>query len=252
MPGDFSQQLWTAFRGWWREHSQAQGAWGASSLLARELWEFAYDSTPERRRSRYGDMDYDWEHRVNTTAGTVGWRVRLLGLFHSAYQPTEPSAFHEMMGALPIDFREFTFIDIGSGKGRTLLMASEYPFLKIVGVELIAELHREAEANIAAFRATRPPAATATTIESVCLDAQEFVFPETPLVVYLFNPLPQTALLRVMRNLEASWRNSPRPVWIIYHNPILEATFAESQFLERVIVKPHCSIYRAAWAAVGL
>jgi len=250
MPGDFSQQLWTAFRGWWREHSQAQGAWGASLLLARELWEFAYESTPERRRSRYGDMNYDWEHRVNTTAGTVGWRARLLGLFHTAYQPTEPAAFHEMMAALPIDFREFTFIDIGSGKGRTLLMASEYPFLRIIGVELFAELHREAEANIAAYRAMRPPTAAPTTIESVCLDAQEFVFSETPLVIYLFNPLPETALRRVMRNLEASWRNSRRPVWIIYHNPILEATVAESQFLEKVMAGAHCSIYRAAHEVV--
>ena len=42
----------------------------ASASLARQLWEFARDSTPERRRQRYGDMDYDWEHRVNTTSGT--------------------------------------------------------------------------------------------------------------------------------------------------------------------------------------
>jgi hypothetical protein len=40
-------------------------------------------SRRERRRQRYGDMEYDWEHRVNTTSGTVSWRARLLGLFHS-------------------------------------------------------------------------------------------------------------------------------------------------------------------------
>jgi tRNA G46 methylase TrmB len=73
-------------------------------------------------------------------------------LFHSPYQPTEPALFREMMARLPIEFDRFTFVDIGSGKGRTLLMASEYPFWKIVGVELIAELHDAAEENIRDYR----------------------------------------------------------------------------------------------------
>src|SRR5271155_1080663 len=127
---------------------------GASSQLISKLWEFALESTPSRRRQRYGDMEYDWEHRVNTTSGTVGWRARLLGLFHSPYQPTDPALFHEMMASLStfIAFDTFTFIDIGSGKGRTLLMASEYPFRKIVGVELIQELHRAAAENLRAYQ----------------------------------------------------------------------------------------------------
>ncbi len=188
-------------------------------------------------------MDYDWEHRVNTTSGTVGWRERLLGVFHSPYQPTDPSEFREMMAALPIDFPEFTFIDIGSGKGRTLLLASEYPFRKIVGVELIAELHRAAEENIAAYQA-QPPTERGTAIESACMDAREFVFPARPLVVYLFNPLPEAGLRQVIQNLEESWRKSPRPIWIVYHNPALESTLAEQQWLQRVSGTAQYSLYK--------
>ena len=227
---------------WWRDHARAQGAPAAASLLLAELWGFVRDSTPNRSRSRYGDMDYDWEHRVNTTSGTVNWRERLLGIFYSPYQPTDPSAFREMMGALPTDFREYTFIDIGSGKGRTLLMASEYPFRKIVGVELITELHRAAEENIVAYRA-QTPTAHGTAIESVCMDACEFVFPATPLLVYLFNPLPEARLRQVMRNLEESWRKTSRPVWIVYHNPALESALAESQWLQRVSGTAQYSLY---------
>jgi hypothetical protein len=232
-----------ALRDWWRDHTQAKGALPAASLLLAELWGFARDSTPGRRRSRYGDMEYDWEHRVNTTSGTVGWRERLLGMFHSPYQPTDPSEFREMMAALPIDFRAFTFIDIGSGKGRTLLMASEYPFRKVVGVELIGELHRAAEENIAAYQA-QTPTARRTVIESVCLDARQFVFPATPLVIYLFNPLPDARLGHVIRNLEESWRRSPRPVWIVYHNPALESALAEFQWLQRVDGTTQYALYR--------
>ncbi len=243
MSADFSRQLRIALSGWWRDHARTKRAPAVASLLLSELWGFIRDSAPDRRRSRYGDMDYDWEHRVNTTSGTVGWRERLLGVFHSPYQPTDPSEFREMMAALPIDFPEFTFIDIGSGKGRTLLLASEYPFRKIVGVELIAELHRAAEENIAAYQA-QPPTERGTAIESACMDAREFVFPARPLVVYLFNPLPEAGLRQVIQNLEESWRKSPRPIWIVYHNPALESTLAEQQWLQRVSGTAQYSLYK--------
>ena len=237
----FLRQLWSAFRSWWREQAREKGARSASSLLARNLWAFVRESTPERRRQRYGDMEYDWEHRVNTTSGTVAWRARLLGLFHSPYQPTEPDLFREMMASLPIEFDEFTFVDIGSGKGRTLLMASEYPVRRIVGVELMAELHRAAEENIRLFHSA---AQKCTQVEAVCMDACDFVFPETPLVLYLFNPLPEAGLRRVIRNLERSLEQSPRPVWIVYHNPAIDSVLAASRALVRVGGTEQYSVFR--------
>jgi SAM-dependent methyltransferase len=245
-----SQGVLTAFREWWREQSQAKGVRSASSLLLRELWDFVRDSTPERRRSRFGDMEYDWEHKVNTTSGTVGWRARLLGVFHSAYQPTDEAAFREMMAALPIDFRNFTFIDIGSGKGRVLLMASEYPFRKIVGVELMAELHHIAQENIAAFQQQmdssdghQSRSQTPIPIESICMDARQFSFPDTPLVIYLFHPLPEAGLRQMLRNLENSYSQQPRPIWIVYHNPVLEHVLAESHLLAKRAGRQEHSIY---------
>ncbi len=230
MSSSFPQQFWTGLRNWWREQAQENGAWNATSLLARNLWAFARESTPERRRQRYGDMEYDWEERVNTSSGTVGWRTRLLGSFHSPYQPTDPALFREMMSSLPIDFGEFTFVDIGSGKGRTLLLASEYPFRKIVGVELIAELHGAAEQNIRIYKS---PTQRCTQIEAICADACEFVFPQTPLLLYFFNPLPKAGLRRVLRNLEQSMERSRLPVWVVYHNPAMDRLLEASPALLR-------------------
>src|SRR6266849_6481339 len=96
-----------------------------------------------------------------------------------------------MISSLPIEFDQFTFVDLGSGKGRTLLMASEYPFMRIVGVELIAELHRAAQQNIREYRS---PTQRCVQIEALIADAREFELPEEPLVLYLFNPLPERAL----------------------------------------------------------
>ncbi len=248
-------QFWSALRSWWREQAREKGAASTTSLLVRRLWSFVCESMPERRRQRYGDMEYDWENRVNTTSGTVGWRARLLGLFHSPYQPTDPALFQEMMASLPIEFDQFTFVDLGSGKGRTLLMASEYPFRKIVGVELIAELHRAAEENIRAYHsATR----RCVQIETMLADARDFGFPNDPLVLYLFNPLPERALSEVLQGLEWSLAQAPRPVWIVYHNPLLETSLGASAFLEKAGGTSQYSVYRTtrganastAWAQI--
>jgi SAM-dependent methyltransferase len=228
-PPTFHRQLWSALRGWWREQSRQKGAAAASTLLVHELWTFLRDSTPERRRRRYGDMEYDWEHRVNTTSGTVGWRERLLGVFHSPYQPTDAALFQEMMASLPIDFSEFTFVDLGSGKGRTLLMASEYPFRRIVGVEILKELHRAAEENIASYQSTTQHCRQ---IESICADACEFELPEGPLLLYLFNPLPEAGLNQMLKNLEESLHRHPRAVYVLYQNPLLERVLEESTSLK--------------------
>src|SRR5271169_5094077 len=125
-------------RQWWNGVAAREGCLAATRQLLAALWEFVRDSTPERRRRRYGDAEYDWDHRVDTTSAAVGWRDRLLGVFHSPYQPTESTLFHKMIEALHqethSDFCDFVLLDLGSGKGRTLLMASDYPFRRIVGV----------------------------------------------------------------------------------------------------------------------
>ena len=236
MSSSFPQQFWKALRGWWREQASVKGAAAATSLLVWKLWSFARESTPERRRRRYGDMEYDWEHRVNTTSGTVSWRARLLGLFHSPYQPTEPALFQEMMASLPIEFDQFTFIDLGSGKGRTLLMASEYPFMRIIGVELLPELHQIAQENLASYKSESQKCFT---LEAVCGDATDFPFPAEPVVLYLFNPLPEAGLRQVLRNIERSARADSRTVYLVYHNPQLDRVLIESEAWTKLDSRTH-------------
>jgi len=199
--------------------------------FATEMWEFLRDSTPERRRQRYGDVDFDWEYRVDTTSATVAWRDRLLGVLHSPYQPTEPALFREMIEALGIDYRRYTFVDLGSGKGRTLLMASEYPFHKIVGVELLPHLHRVAEDNVKKFLSGKK---ISCEIETICGDAAVFPLQPEPLVLYLFNPLPEAGLETVVANLERSLADVPREALVVYHNPLLEHVLARSCSLRKV------------------
>jgi hypothetical protein len=228
---------------YWRDLAGYKGALEATRQLVADLWEFLRDSSPARLRLRFGDADYDWQHRVNTTSGAVGWRDRLLGVFHSAYQPTEPEAFHEMMQTLPahLDLHDFTFIDLGSGKGRTLLMASDYPFRLIVGVELLPALQHIAGQNLAQYQS---PSQKCFALESVCADATTYTFPNTPLLIYLFNPFPEAVLRRVLQNLSESLRNHPRPAYLLYYNPVLEHLLTETAAWEKITGTHQYSMFR--------
>lgn len=230
-----------------------EGYYRATRRLLGVLWEFARDSTPERQRQRFGDADYDWDYRVNTTSGAVGWRDRLLGQFHSSYQPTEPAAFHEMLTALQqsstpdqttINLRDFTFIDLGSGKGRTLLMASDYPFRRIIGVELLRSLHQTAEQNARQYKSESQKCFA---IESICADATAFPFPDEPLVIFLFNPFPESGMRQVFVNLGHSLRIHPRAVYVLYHNPLLEYVLSEGGFLRKISGTHQYSVFTNRW-----
>jgi hypothetical protein len=235
-------------RRWWKENSSPDGFFLTLKRFVSLLWEFTRESTPSRRRQRYGDVEYDWDFRVDTTGATVGWRDRLLGHFHSPYQPTEPALFREMLESLTLAspnfaFREFTFIDIGSGKGRALLMAADYPFRRILGVELLPELHRVARENIGKFKSDLQ---RCFTIDCILGDASEFVFPPEPTVLYLFNPLPESGLARMLRNLESSLREHPRPVFVLYHNALLEPVLTQSADFTKIAGNGLFSIFASA------
>jgi SAM-dependent methyltransferase len=238
--------IFPAARKYWSDcvdrSSVIRGSW---EFLAA-LWEFVRDSTPSRLRSRFGDANYDWDYRVNTTSGAVGWHDRLLGVFNSPYQPTERELFHEMMDALAqhtkINFEDFTFIDLGSGKGRTLLMAANYPFRRILGVELLPSLNQIAQQNLAQYHTESQKCSA---IESICADATKFALPEGALVIYLFNPFPESGLRRALANLEDSLEAHPRPTYVVYHNPQLEAVLNETGRLKRILGTHQYSIFAA-------
>jgi SAM-dependent methyltransferase len=230
---------------WWKDNSARDGFASTLKHFIATLWEFLRESTPARRRQRYGDVDYDWDCRVDTTSATVGWRDRLLGMFHSPYQPTDPALFREMLANMlqanpKINLGEFTFIDIGSGKGRVLLMAADYPFRRILGIELMPELHRVAKENIAKYKSDSQQCFAIDCIQG---DASEFIFPPEQTVLYLFNPLPESGLAKMISNLEHSLEQYPRAVFVLYHNPLLGRVLTQSGALKKIAGTPQYSIF---------
>lgn len=126
---------------------------------------------------------------------------------------TSPKSFDFIMKSLPSDLGGTTFIDIGSGKSRTLLLASHYPFSKIVGVEFARELVEIAQRNL---RSYKNPRKVCDTLSVVQADAAAYEFPDTPLLVYFYNPFSKDVFDVVIANLVASLKAKPRRCFVVY------------------------------------
>jgi predicted RNA methylase len=158
------------------------------------------------------------------------------------YQPSEPGLFHEILDAARVRYEDFVFIDLGSGKGRTLLMASDYPFRRIIGAEIIPELHAVALQNIKRYHSEDQKCFA---LEAWLGDAREFPFPPEPMLVYLFNPFPEDILRTVLDRMWESLRENPREAYVIYHNLVHEQVFRSMAFLQPVRRTHQFAIYRA-------
>jgi SAM-dependent methyltransferase len=118
----------------------------------------------------------------------------------TAYYGVAPSVFRSILvrwrrcrPLAPID--EFTFIDVGAGMGRAILLASEYPFRAVLGVEMHPALARIARRNIALWRASGRARAP---MRVNCCDAAGFDLPPGPCVAFLFNPFAGPVLRRML------------------------------------------------------
>jgi SAM-dependent methyltransferase len=254
---DVDFKFWRAFMRQWRESVSYFGFWRALGEVATAFGRATLELLPSRRKARFGDLDYDWEHEVDTTRSNVSFRTQLLAeLTGQPYFASESWLFDEMMQALALSIqqsapgrgafsqaglRDSTFIDLGSGKGRALLMAAKYGFKRIIGVEFVPDWHRAAEENIRKFSAAHPGSPM---IESVCMDARDCEFPDGPLVVYLFNPFLEATFVSVLESLRRSIEQQPRPLYIAYRFTEFENLMAQSNWLEKIAGTKQWAMFR--------
>lgn len=130
----------------------------------------------------------------------------------------------------------FAFVDLGSGKGRAVLLAARLPFLKVLGVELNPDLHRIAERNLRRFCAPEPlePQVRADSVAVVQGDAAALEYPPMPLVVFLYNPFQAPVLRRCLYRIRRSLREQPREAWVVYVNAEEESVFSDFPELRRM------------------
>jgi hypothetical protein len=194
---------------------------------------FPFDVVRVRRSEKA--EGFDARFGTDTAEMAYPWNMTSVAHEHTseihAYHAAPAWLIREALKSIPLRPYAFVFIDMGSGKGRTLLVASEFPFAKIVGVELSRELATIAEQNLTSYRSKSQ---RCTTFSLSCTNAAEYTFEAEPLVLFLFNPFGKKTIRRVLANLQASLAASPRKVYLIYINPRFEAIIRTAPLFRKV------------------
>lgn len=185
----------------------------------REIYWWAYKDgwkwSPLMIREKHLSDNFDTKYGTDTKTRADLVQLDIVGDNQENgvyYQASPVYATRRILKKLNItNYNKFTFIDYGSGKGRTLLLASELPFKQVIGVEFARELHEIALRNIQKYKKKR-----ASQTISINEDATSFTVPEDNLVLYFFNPFNELVLNRVLQNISQSLDKTPRSAFIIY------------------------------------
>lgn len=174
-------------------------------------------------RDGYTRHPFDLEFGVRTSGLVPGRNLKSgqnVDRHNTAYFAVAPSIFHEMIvrwrrtkPVAAID--EFAFIDLGAGMGRAMLLAAEFPFRAVIGVELNPLLAQIGRRNMTKWRAAGRAQAP---MRMLCRDAAEFEMPPGPCVVFLFNPFGAPVLKRLVSGWRRSFRGRERELDILYVN----------------------------------
>lgn len=167
---------------------------------------------------------FDTQYGVDTS-GLIGG-VHLASnhphdIFTTAYYAIPPSRLRAMLDrwlATPPQppIHHYTFIDIGCGKGRAVMLASQLPFKEAIGVELNPALAQTATANLKIWQSTGHPACPTRILNQ---DAATFTLPATPCLVYLYNPFTTHIMQQLIQHLDQTFTAHPQPLDILYFTP---------------------------------
>jgi SAM-dependent methyltransferase len=153
---------------------------------------------------------FDLTHHTDTGGISPVWELDTDSAnvrFGERYQAVNADWLQSALAFLNEDWSTFTFVDLGCGKGRALIVAFENGFARVIGVEFAKSLVEIARKNsdIVGARA-----------EVTHEDATRFEFPNGDLVVFMSNPFQGEVMRRVMNNLA---RHSGGKLYLLYYNP---------------------------------
>ncbi len=195
-----------------------------------------------RVSGRRAGQRFDGEYGVATEAlvflGDLDPEAIGPSLAHAThYEPTPVGDFDPLLAAVPFELSGSTFVDLGAGMGRALLLAARHPFRQCVGVEISPALWEVARDNVARTSAAK---LLCRDVRVVRGDAATYRFPRGDLVVYLYNPFDGAILVQVLERLAAG---PPRDAALVYHTPVQRAVIEAHRAFELVAEQPAGVVY---------
>jgi SAM-dependent methyltransferase len=150
------------------------------------------------------------------------------------YAPVQPSVIRTILTALG-DVTEYTFIDYGCGKGRAILVATEFPFQKIIGVELSSSLADVARRNAVVFAGRFPER---TKIDIYAQNVLDYEPPHSNVAIFIYHSFGRPVWAEVLKKLEAGLSAGRyRHLFLIYCNPVFWQGLDASPYFTRWFAK---------------
>ncbi|MGD0446273.1 MAG: class I SAM-dependent methyltransferase [Edaphobacter sp.] len=172
---------------------------------------------------------FDQAHNVDTS-GLIPAGNLVTGhpndAFVTAYYGIAPSILRTLIDHWretipPHPIHSYTFLDIGAGKGRAMLVASELSFRQVIGIELNPEIADIAQNNLEIWQRDHAADHTAPAIAPIFLhqqDALAFDMPHTPTLAFLYHPFEAPVLKHLLRRIEAQFARRPGTFDLLYVN----------------------------------
>lgn len=170
---------------------------------------------------------FDQQHGTDTSGLLPGQQIAegtgIAPAELTAYYGVAPSILHGLVDlwlgecAPPQPIDRTVFLDVGAGKGRAMLLASQHPFLRVEGVELNAGLAAVAQANLKLWNQDSRALALAP-LRLREGDATRCPLPQEATLAYLFHPFETKLLRRFLRHVAKSVARQPRVVDLMYVN----------------------------------
>lgn len=220
----------------WERSIRTRGLIGTvTHAIASVGHRLARGASAPRPGGESADDDFDRRHGVDTGGVIPQADLDVDGpnwVHGSAYVATSPVDFSTVLSPFELDIARTTFVDLGCGKGRVILMAAALPFARVVGVEYSPVLSGIARDNIARYRGPR----AASVLEVVTGDAAEFQYPAGDLVVFMYHPFDAVVMQKVVAALGASMAGESRRLVVLYFKPVHAEPWRAASFVEQRVV----------------
>jgi SAM-dependent methyltransferase len=157
-----------------------------------------------------------WERRLGIeTRGYIPWNCLGDNPESVDYEPVGYVTLKKIFKNLTIRQSD-VFVDYGCGKGRPLFFATQYPFRRLIGIDMSQPLVEAAEVNRETLRAKQ----RRQHVEILQADAKTWKVPADVTFVFLFNPFVGQILQGAIDQLFRSWSQQPRQMTIVYVQPV--------------------------------
>jgi SAM-dependent methyltransferase len=185
----------------------------AKNVLAH-LREKGPRATARYAAARLWEGYYEWRFDVRTRGYFTAAQLGNPSPHADVYYPSDYRCLFRALRQVPIDPQRDVFLDFGCGMGRALVVASTFPFRRVVGVEWSPQLAAIARDNLRRAKRARCRAA-----EVIVADAAAFAVPSDASVLFLYAPFDGPVLEAALQAIQRSLAQAPRRMTVIFKNP---------------------------------